>query len=912
MAYNPFNIFRRNQKALFAVLTVFIMIMFTLQSGVAGGDFFENVSRWLGGSRGEALCTIDGHKVTTKELHGGTRSVDFKRKMANRFMALAAGQAMQGLSLSLREQVVKLSGPSKELAEVASQYANAWQMGAISPREASQLSMFINAAAQQAESPTARGEEKEVARAAQTVFVLIQRLAFGGGDYFLNAPNPSDRDLIHFLLWEKKADQLGIKFTRADVARLIQSEFAGAHKDDRRIREAMREQMQGFTIEACMDAIATEFKVRAAQTAVMGRSMPAYPTPYEMFEFYREECSPAVYEAVPVPAAGFVDKVQGQPTEQEIKDLFTAGELEEPNPRSEKPGFKEPRRISVEWIGVTGQEPYYRKIAEQQVKLGEVLAKAGGALTIPVPGAGPAWFAAAGAPLSLKEPAVAAAYESEKLKFEAQRRNAYHDSDLLVRDLLDSSVVRPGVLAAAVGGFVGQSVAGNPLAAVSVAVAAPVAYDIRDRVKVGLPLVLGSIPGPGLFPDVLAGAAASRASEPQPLPIEYLRPELLKTAVEARAKAVAFGSRGDPMNPAAAGEKGDIPHFIEELGKMASEKKDKAAIEKYVQEFIASRGLTMHGKSAQPRDEWHLEDDPGLQPLVQAQKESLKQAGPFHQQEYIPFGQSFFWTSDFDRATFRPRRGPATGGNFQASMYPPNSLGGRDEGKTQYVVWRTEDIPPKKVTLVQARASVVEAWKRLKARELAQAHANALAEQIRTAQVNDPFLLSQFIADRAFQLQAGINDPKARQRARPFPIAGVCPYVPSTNPLAMIQGGGQLQPFELPASENIPYPTPEMRKELLENRDKPAKTVIVLPDAPKDTFYVATLMRRDLKTPDEFRMNVYSRTGNAREIRPLYQQEAVRKAGESVLALLKKEFNYQETDEQKKKLDEAAKSGNRE
>jgi hypothetical protein len=33
MAYNPFNIFRRNQKALFAVLTVFIMIMFTLQSG---------------------------------------------------------------------------------------------------------------------------------------------------------------------------------------------------------------------------------------------------------------------------------------------------------------------------------------------------------------------------------------------------------------------------------------------------------------------------------------------------------------------------------------------------------------------------------------------------------------------------------------------------------------------------------------------------------------------------------------------------------------------------------------------------------------------------------------------------------------------------------------------------------------
>ena len=48
MAYNPFNIFRRNQKALFAVLTVFVMIVFTLSSGIGGGgDFFDTVSRWL-------------------------------------------------------------------------------------------------------------------------------------------------------------------------------------------------------------------------------------------------------------------------------------------------------------------------------------------------------------------------------------------------------------------------------------------------------------------------------------------------------------------------------------------------------------------------------------------------------------------------------------------------------------------------------------------------------------------------------------------------------------------------------------------------------------------------------------------------------------------------------------------------
>src|SRR5829696_557388 len=62
MAYNPFNIFRRNQKVIFAVLTVFIMFMFTLSSGVVGGDFFETFTQWLGskGKRGDAAATIDG------------------------------------------------------------------------------------------------------------------------------------------------------------------------------------------------------------------------------------------------------------------------------------------------------------------------------------------------------------------------------------------------------------------------------------------------------------------------------------------------------------------------------------------------------------------------------------------------------------------------------------------------------------------------------------------------------------------------------------------------------------------------------------------------------------------------------------------------------------------------------------
>src|SRR3954453_23662335 len=80
MAYNPFNIFRRNQKAIFAVITVFIMFTFVLSSGMGKGDFFEVFADWLGarGSKGDHLCTIDGHKVYERELN----KLRFQRVMA--------------------------------------------------------------------------------------------------------------------------------------------------------------------------------------------------------------------------------------------------------------------------------------------------------------------------------------------------------------------------------------------------------------------------------------------------------------------------------------------------------------------------------------------------------------------------------------------------------------------------------------------------------------------------------------------------------------------------------------------------------------------------------------------------------------------------------------------------------------
>src|SRR5579885_1571472 len=104
MAYNPFNIFRRNQKAIFAVLTVFIMFMFTLSSGLGGGaDFFEWLPAWLGAKsrKGDHLCTIDGSKVYSGDVEKLRRN----RIIANRFMDMAALQARENVRRFVEESM---------------------------------------------------------------------------------------------------------------------------------------------------------------------------------------------------------------------------------------------------------------------------------------------------------------------------------------------------------------------------------------------------------------------------------------------------------------------------------------------------------------------------------------------------------------------------------------------------------------------------------------------------------------------------------------------------------------------------------------------------------------------------------------------------------------------------------------
>ncbi len=944
MAYNPFNIFRRNQKAIFAVVTVFIMFTFVLSSGVGGGaDFFDWLPRWLGSKskRGDVIATIDGTKIYDSELTDPRKGLRYQRVMANRYMSYAAGQTSAVLDQMVSENINRLSPEGEKLIAPVRQAESMINLAFQNPQFAEQLRLDIPALLGEMRaslgaminSPTLKSEDKDIARA-KLAILAIQQSRGGSEHYFGNTPNVTESDLLNFMLWQKKADQLGIKLTKDDVKELVQREFFGYFQARSQIdvQKAMAQSMPGFTMDEVLKALGEEYRVRLAQTLVLGDfahgdridktegGFPAFSTPHDSFDYFREQASPTTFAAIPIPVENFIALVP-EPDENdpkvrdELKRLFQQYKDDEPNPARESPGFKSPRKARVAWFSVTGNEPYFLQMAEERLKLGTPVAKTGAMLTVPVFGISPVAVAAATAPIVVKDALLEDQYRREfvdphrsqvDLRWARSAGTAFEPLGML----LDTSVLRPGNMGVAAGAVTGQTLGfGNPFAVAAAVGAGAISYEIRDRVKAGVPLVLGTVPGWGMFNTVLSGEVAFRKMVPQPLPIDSFRPTLLRDLTVRNAREMAAA---------------DMKKFIEEVNRLSEngKAKDMKKAQEFINEFVARRGLKVT-ESETPRTEWNIAEDPALAPLVAVQRESLQAASSFHGQQqqrgYVPFGEKFFWATS-------PRGAREAAVGTFAPIFYPTEVPLDQEGlktKSQHVVWRTAEVKAEPKGETAAMPEVKLAWKRIRARELARKRAEQLAETIRAANKTSEQILVPFLEEQAALLKAEFaKDPKAQTDLEPFLIRGVAPLTSVTDPTGRkglfdvftpTMSFGALQPFQLPASENLKYPTEPLARTLMDDRQKGPKTVHVLPDAPKDIFFVTTLLKREPKTDLDFKTEVVggelSERFGGREVLNRFRNDARRNAYQSIIGLLKKEFKFELTDEQKKRLEENEKRG---
>ncbi|HVK17923.1 MAG TPA: hypothetical protein VM533_13325 [Fimbriiglobus sp.] len=895
MAFNPFNVFRRNQKVLFALLTILVMFMFVLSSGLGGGgDFFDWLPRLIGSNArsGDVLATIDGSKVYESDL----QRIQTKRTLANQYMSAAAAQARENLHSYVTGEVSRVSAENRQVIQYAlsvgpmylspqtAQLLNNPQlfnqfmaMGMISPQaiqqEQQQTIAGLQARLGEIAEKAPQEEDKEVARTMQSLIDLDVRLQSAGrqGQYFTNLPNVGgNKDLMEFKLWLTKAEDLGVSFTAADIADLVHSEFYRKINDeDLKAVEASLKNKVGYNAELLKDALGDEFKVRIAQSAVLGRAAlrpmgQSYDAPYDYYRYYRDQTSTARFGMLTVPVENYVSRVQGTPTETELRDIFNKHKNDVPNPTLARPGLKEPRKLKLEWLEAAGNEPYYKQAAAEGVKLAGAMTRANGflALASSLGGVTTAAVLAAPAPLAMQDPVLDTKYAEYKA---AQRNIArdhwYSSSPFADRpQVLDRGFLRPenaGAVSGAVGPA-GQSFEGDRIAkfgTIPPALIAPVA------------------PGFGV-PTVLIATAAAQAKATEPLPLDAVRGRLVERAAEDMARTIA---------------EGDLQKFQEEMTKfnVAKAGTDAASqAQAYLEKFVKERGLKT-GKSEEFRDQFHIGTDPGLQVI----RQRIESQRPGTYVDPAMIGAFFF--ADVDPRSGRPAPGA---GLYRPQVTPPGGPLQPSPYESVLMVWRTAEQPAEAPrNFDEARPKAEAAWKELKARELAKKDAEELAEKARNLGTSF-FEIEQKLKDLQAQFAGKFDTPEAKARIKYFEVDDVAPMVVTSLP----SGAGpryQASPFNMTSTVNIPYPSEAMARALIESKDKPLSSSLVVSDQPEDQHYVAVVLDHKARGADRFKDEVYDPRASfdvAAAISGRHQEELRKQARDRALAMLKAEFKYEE------------------
>lgn len=894
MAFNPFDVFRRNQRILFAVLTVFIMFMFTLSFGQ--GDIFQWLPRWLGDKRasGDILATIDGTKIYESDVS----QVRQRRIIANQYMASAAFSSMNGLEKYLLENMNRVSAEHRQAIQGAATLRNTLSRLRLPPDFIRQFAGFTKDPLRAIIlNPKAKPDDKEFAQAGiYLVDLLMSVYGSPNGLYFSNQPNDSNRDIIDFILWKKKADKLGVTLTQKDTNELVAHEFHRrvSAEDLSKVITEMRTKPR-FSLDLLESALADEFRVRAAQAAVMGQGFArsndggrGFDAPFDYFRYYQDQCSTARFGVISVPAENYLDKVTAKPTEQELLDLFKKAQKVEASPTSPAIGLKEPRRLQLGWLEITGNEPFYKAAAEDSLKKLSAIGPVSALLAVPIPGTLYLPLVPGATAVIAVDPVLNGEYTRYKAQANSALLGDYFEAKVAGRfsaaaSPAHASLVKPqNLAAAAAAAFGSQFTLGSPLAAPLVFEQTAAVYDRQERAKALATSLLPVL----TVADTLGSLGIVAARLPQPLPLAVVRPHLESEYSKGLLRLAAIL---------------DIRKFNEDLAKIGTKPEKQAEAKAFIEKFIKERGLKS-GASTRFDDQYSMGDDPGLKPLKDKMSAPHRGFGA-----PLQFGKQFFFTTN--EQTGQPS--PATA-LFSPEPYPDKleNWFGLDP---IFLVWRSGEQPaesPRDFNAPGVKAKTEAAWKRMKARELAKQAADELAKK--TGAIGDnPVQVSGQLLDIWAAFRGKFEPEAARERVRKFQLNNVAPLIEINDISAMIQAGGRRQvgPFTVNPSADIPFPGPKMSQTLLEVKDKPVSTSVVLADASDDTYYVAVLESRFDRSTDDFGYMVYPSPPAGELAQAVFtrHQDELRKATRTAaVELLQAEFRFEKKNE---KLDAKGDSG---
>lgn len=725
MAFNPFTWFRKHQKVLFAGLTILCMVVFIGQFG--SGDVFSRALLWFGGSRaaGETVTTLYGTKVREGELTRLAR----QRKLANDFVFNVAWEGHQKACKELLDGPLKsgsgLDNPLAGLREIvaATQTRTGFGLVQAAFRTPGQLLRFqIENDLNQLEGIAAR----EQVRNDPERLALLQRVAtMLGFQFWLAEPTrlrgaldfmqsmkrvyPREwafggsekiEDLLDFRLWQLQADRLGIRLTDEDVLREIITTAGGVEFLDPRSSFELNPEVRDFlttsqpsgmatpfTGKDLLDALREEFRVIMAQAILLGSepgirayrlalgatSSPALATPDEFLHFFREQRTALRVKFLTIPASRFLDQVKDQPTPAELRTRFDLYKDREPNPGSREPGFKEPRRILVEYVTASPQNPYYRDLGRARL-----LSWA-------------AWCISTGSPLASLTAVIGdplhqeydADLKANDFAWYYNPRDSLSMLEERTRKLHYTSVIQTRPL---VGLFASLAANPSPLLTLSSLYGGATFEEVRTSAVFTFTQLLAQASPENLF----GNAALIAAALPSPPSYRLMEPQLLAAVAERVSEEEL---------------RKNLQKFRDELGKFRGRTdagKDyvaKAAKEYHLQLYSMPRPMTQNDLIASLKKQ----QDMNLKVL----REAVAKVARSDKVDLF-VGDLFL-----NMGTYEP---------------VPFSL--RDPQPAEFLFWRSQDLPSRPREFLDVRDQVAQAWKLERARQLASKEAERIEDEI--------------------------------------------------------------------------------------------------------------------------------------------------------------------------------------
>jgi hypothetical protein len=841
MAFNPFNWFRKHQKVFFAGLTIMVMFVFILQFGQ--GDAIQQLLHRIGAARtyGQPVTKLYGKQVTDADL----QRLGDRRQMASRFLLQTVLDAHTRVITDLLDRELKPSreaeNPLAGVREVVERARQRTGINLLFRREDPRITLqLIQADLRFLETVAPRpgvsdnAPRLELLQQVATIlgfqYWFVPRFTLTLGrmpdDYYFGGGKKLD-DHLDFMVWLHQADRLGILLTDEGVVKEIIREAAGRDifeskdrnfEQDKSVLAFLRSNRDyaNQTPRDLLNALRDEFRVVMAQGFLVGfepgvrfyRSLmgatgsPAAATPDEFLEYFRAQRTKLKVQLWTVPVAKYLDAVKETPSEQELRTRYERYRDQEPSPSAREPGFKEPRRITVEYVTASPESDYYRKEARQAVAwvvpYANPVARAASCVAAPVLaplGAGPFGRVIAAAALALDPLRVE--YDKYVQNHHAwiypESEDAFSLADRAKRLHLQS-VLQPGNIVAAVGS---PAIGNGPLAALASLYAASTFHEARGAIKYNMALMLARSNPQNL----LGTLTLAWPLRPEPLPLSRMQPQLL-AALEAKAATDILRGHLEALRAELAKKRG-------------SPKEAKEIIAKAVKEHHLT-----HLSMPEARSHHVLLDlltRKGGAPELRLDR--LKEVVTRHLSDPDRVRTERFVNTLFARP-----------GTFEGELRE-----GTPYEREELLWWRSEDLPARPRDYQDVRDQVVAAWRLEKARQLARREAERLEAAI-NAKKWTPADTERFLREQKLGEPFELDDVSQLVTPREVQAAGPTEY----------------REYRVPDEklEYMRYPPADLAKQLLTLKRPGESTVIA--DQPGKHFYVSVLIARSEPTIGEF------------------------------------------------------------